>query len=189
MVYHVFCPLSFICANIIVIHKGSKANLSDSDKYKSIAISSLLGKILDHIVIEKQSEALKTCNYQFGFKGKFSTVLCSTMVNKTVQYYTKNGGKPVYVLLLDASNAFDKVAFKVLFNELRDRSMCPRVTKLLHDMYTHQSCYVKWGNEHTDSFSVPNDVKQEGVISALLFSCYIDKLFSQLQHSGLGCHV
>ena len=67
--------------------------------------------------------------------------------------------------------------------------MCPRVTKLLHHMYTNQSCYVKWGNEHTDSFSVPNDVKQEGVISALLFSCYIDTFFSQLQHSGLGCHV
>ena len=23
----------------------------------------------------------------------------------------------------------------------------------------------------------------------LLFSCYNDNLFSQLQHSGLGCHV
>ena len=37
------------------------------------------------------------------------------MVNKTVQYYTENGGKPVYVILLDASKAFDKVAFNVLF--------------------------------------------------------------------------
>ena len=97
MVYHGYCPPSFICANIIPIPKGSKANLSDSDKYRSIAISSLLGKILDHIIIEKQSEALKTCNYQFGFKAKSSTVLCSTMVNETVQYYTENGGKPVYV--------------------------------------------------------------------------------------------
>ena len=90
---------SFICANIIPIPKGSKANLSDSDKYKSIASNSLglLGKIMDHIIIEKQSEALKTYNYQFGFKAKSSTVLCSTMVNETVQYwyYTENGGKPV----------------------------------------------------------------------------------------------
>ena len=104
------------------------------------------------------------------------------MVNKTVQYYTENGGKPVYVLLLDASKAFDKVAVHVLFNKLRDRSMCPRITKLLHHMYTNQSCYVKWGNEHSDSFNVSNDVKQGGVISPLLFSCYIDKLFSQLEH-------
>ena len=107
MVYHGYCPPSFICANIIPIPKGSKANLSDSDKYRSIAISSLLGKILDHIIIEKQSEALKTSNYQFGFKAKSSTVLCSTMVNETVQYYSENGGKPVYVLLLDAYRAFD----------------------------------------------------------------------------------
>ena len=45
------------------------------------------------------------------------------MVNETVQYYnTENGAKPVYVLLLDASKAFDIVAYNVLFNELRDRS-------------------------------------------------------------------
>ena len=106
MVYHGYCPPSFICANIIPIPKGSKANLSDSDKYRSIAISSLLGKILDHIIIEKQSEALKTCNYQFGFKAKSSTVLCSTMVNETVQYYTENGGKPVYVLQIYKKNVF-----------------------------------------------------------------------------------
>ena len=119
------------------------------------------------------------------------------MVNETVQYYTENGGKQcqclcqflIYVLLLDASKAFDKVAFNVLFNKLRDRSMCPRITKLLHHMYTNQSCYVKWGNEHSDNFNVSNGVKQGGVISPLLFSCYIDKLFSQLEHSGLGCHV
>ena len=86
MVHNGFCPPTFICANIIPIPKGSKANLSDSDKYRSIAISSLLGKTLDHIIIVKQSEALKTSSYQFGFKANCSTVLCSTMVNETVQY-------------------------------------------------------------------------------------------------------
>ena len=170
MGYHGYCPSSFIYANNIPIPKGSKANLSDSDKYRSIAINSLFGNIRDHIIIQKQSEALKTCNYQFGFKAKSSTVLCRTMVNETVQYYTENVGKPVYVLLFDATKAFDKVAFNVLFNELRDCSMCPRITKLLHHMYTNQSCLVKWGNEHSDSFNVSNGVKQGEVISPLLFS-------------------
>ena len=63
-------------------------------------------------------------------------------VTETVQYYIENGGKPVYLLLLDASKAFDKVAFNVISNKLRDRSLCPRITKLLH--YVHkQFCYVK----------------------------------------------
>ena len=56
-------------------------------------------------------------------------------------------------------------------------------------MYTNQYCFVKWGTEHSDYFNVSNCVKQGGVISPLLFSCYIDKLLSLLQNSGLGCHV
>ena len=31
------------------------------------------------------------------------------MVNETVQYYTENGAKPVYVLLLDASKPFPRL--------------------------------------------------------------------------------
>ena len=109
MIYHGFCTASFICANIIPIPKGSKVNLSDSYKYRSMAISSILGKILDHIIIVKQSDVLTTSQHQYGFKANSSTVLCSTMVIETVQYYTENGARPVYVLLLDASKAFDKV--------------------------------------------------------------------------------
>ena len=44
MVYHGYCPPLFICVDIITKPKGLKANLSDSDKYRSIAISSLLFK-------------------------------------------------------------------------------------------------------------------------------------------------
>ena len=47
MAYRGYCPPPFICANIIPIPKGSKANLSDSDKYRSILsipVSSLPGK-------------------------------------------------------------------------------------------------------------------------------------------------
>ena len=39
MIYHGFAPQAFICANIIPIPKGSKASLTSSDKYRSIAIS------------------------------------------------------------------------------------------------------------------------------------------------------
>ena len=96
--------------------------------------------------------------------------------------------KQFNVLLLHASKAFDKEAFIVLFNKFCDCSMWPRITKLLHHMHINQSCYVKWGNEHSDSFNISNGVKQV-VISPLLFSCYIDNFFSQSEHSGLECHV
>ena len=75
------------------------------------------------------------------------------------------------------------------YNKLRDRSMCQRINKLLYYMYTSQSCCVKWSTEYSDNFNVSNGVKQGGVLSPLLLSCYIDKLFSLLQNSGVDCHV
>ena len=56
MVCHNFAPHTFICAKIIPIPKGSKPVLTCSDKYRSIAISNVIGKILDHVIIDKQSE-------------------------------------------------------------------------------------------------------------------------------------
>ena len=100
----------------------------------------------------KQSDALTASQHHYSFKANSSTVVRSTMVNQTVQYYTENCAKQVYVLLLDASKAFDKVAFNVLFNELRDRAVCPHIIKLLYFMYTNQSCSVKWDNELLQDF-------------------------------------
>ena len=56
-------------------------------------------------------------------------------------------------------------------------------------MYNNQPCSVKWDNKQSDYFKISNSVKQGGVICPLLYSCYINNLFTQLQHSGLGYHV
>ena len=111
--------------------KGARADLSNSDMYLSIAISSLLGKIFDNVIIEHQLDVLSTSNYQFSFKVKSSTVLCTTMVNKTTQYYNENRGQAVYLLLLDASNAFYKVSYEKLFELLLARNVCPKNCKTI----------------------------------------------------------
>ena len=52
MIYHGFAPQTFICAKIIPIQKGSRTTLTCSDKYRSIAISNVTGKILDNVIID-----------------------------------------------------------------------------------------------------------------------------------------
>ena len=49
------------------------------------------------------------------------------MVNETIQYYTEKGGRAVYLLLLDASKAFDKVSYEKLFELLLARNVCPKI--------------------------------------------------------------
>ena len=78
----------------------------------------MLCKIFDNVIIERHQDFLSTSNYQFGFKAKSFTVFCTTMVNETIQYYTEKSGRAVYLLLLDASKAFDKVLYEKLFELL-----------------------------------------------------------------------
>ena len=111
------------------------------------------------------------------------------MVTETIQYYTENGCKGVFLLLLDASKAFDKVAFHMLFNELIKKKVCTKIIKLLLYMYTNQDCDVQWDGAHSNMFKIFNGVKQGSMISPLLFTLYFDSLFLLLKQLGLGCHV
>ena len=61
-----------------------------------------------------QSEYLMTSELQFGFKEHYSTIMCSTLL---VEYYVSNNST-VYVLLIDASNAFDRMCHFKLFEVL-----------------------------------------------------------------------
>ena len=111
MINYGYAPATFLQSNMIPIHKGARANVTDSNMYRSIAISSIMSKILDNVIIEQQQLSLATSSYQFGFKSKASTALCTTMMVETIQYYLEKGDHSVCLLLLDASKAFDKVSF------------------------------------------------------------------------------
>ena len=94
---------------MIPLPKGGKVCSTNADLYRSIAISSILSKILDYGIIDQKADYLGTSDYQFGFKSYSSTMLCSTMLIETIQYYDENRRQPLYVLFLDASKVFDRV--------------------------------------------------------------------------------
>ena len=56
-------------------------------------------------------------------------------------------------------------------------------------MYSLNNAVVKWGNDISKSFFMSNGVKQGGVLSANLFSLYIDNLLNDLSTSDYGCRM
>ena len=66
--------------------------------------------------------------------------------------------------------------------------MCPVVMRLIMNMYINQQMQVKCNSCMSDSFSISNWVKQGGVASPILFSCYIDNLLKFLRKRNVGCH-
>ena len=188
MLTHNIVPRDMVLSTLVPIPKSRKKSLSDSSNYRSIALSSILGKVLDSIIMNKNVDIMLSEYMQFGFKAAHSTTQCTFVMEEIIDLYTRNGSS-VYLIMLDASKAFDRVQYIKLFRLLIKRGMCAMYSRFLGNMYLNQCLRVKWNSNFSDNFDVINGVKQGGVLSPLLFCIYIDELFIRLRKSRIGCHI
>ena len=159
MLLHAYIPVDILPSTILPIPMDRKKSLHDSSNYRGIVLNSLLGKIIDHILLTNYTNVFQTSDRQFGFNAKHSTVQCTFVVKETLQYYIIRGSSPL-LLLLDASKAFDRVNYVKLFNLLIKKGICPLVARLLAVMYNKQQAQIKWGQSSSKMFRVTNGVKQ-----------------------------
>ena len=188
MIRHGISPDGMLHGTMVPIPKGRWANLSSSDNFRAITLSSMLCKLVDVIVLTKENVNLVTSNLQFSFKTGASTTLCTGMIQETISYYINNDSN-VYGLMLDASKAFDCVNYCKLFRILLERNICPLYCRLLLNMYISQKLRIRWESTHSSYFNVTNGVKQGGVISPILFCVYMDGLLIELEKSNVGCYM
>ena len=63
------------------------------------------------------------------------------------------------------------------------------VVRFILDDYVIQSACSQWEGVKSRSFNTLNGVKQEGVISPILFSIYYDEIITRLSSSRYGCRL
>ena len=188
MLHHGFSPSQFRFSNLIPIVKNKPKSLHDSNNYRAIAFSSIMGKVFDWVLLELYSNSFNTSDLQFVFRSGSSTVTCTYVLDEVTNYYNQRGSD-VFVVLLDASKAFDRVNYVHLFNELKTKALCPLVICFLINMYILQTMCVSWGNEKSFNFEASNGVKQGGVLSPILYGIHNALLLTMLKESGIGCYV
>ena len=188
MLVHGVIPDGMLLGTIIPIVKNKRKSTCVSSNFRAITLSSILGKMFDNIILAQNSSIFSSSDYQFGFKPKHSTVNWSFVLKEIAQYYN-NKGSNVYCLLLDASQAFDRVHYIKLFKLLIDKGMCFLTARFLLSSYIEQHLRVKWEDIVSTEFSVKNSVKQGGVLSPILFAIYIDELLNRLNMAGYGCYI
>ena len=80
-------------------------------------------KLFESLILSRVSTFLTTCLSLFGFKKHHSTEMLIFLLKELFRHYIANGSS-MYVIMLDASKAFDKVNHSKLFTKLIDR-YCP----------------------------------------------------------------
>ena len=115
--------------------------MNNSENYRSIALRSIIGKVLDNISLTKHANVLVTGDLQFGFTAMYSTTQCTFVLKEAVDFYIETNS-PCYAALLDVTTTFDRFHYITLLRLLISKDICPFLTMLLVFVYTNQSLIV-----------------------------------------------
>ena len=121
-------------STLIPLIKDKLGDPSSSSNYRSIAISSLLLKVFDWVILILCEKEFETDELQFGFQSKTSTNMCTWLVVESIEYFQRNGSD-VYACVMDMSKAFDHVKHSTLFSKLLNKGIAPIFIRLISIMY------------------------------------------------------
>ena len=122
--------IDLIETTVVPIVKNKSGNFSDCNNYRPIALATIVSKIVGSVLLMKCSDYLNSFNNQFGFKSSHSTDLCIYTLKECIVHY-KNRGTTIYITLLDASKAFDRLNYWLLFDKLVKKRVPLFIIKLL----------------------------------------------------------
>jgi len=100
IISHGSVPRDYVTSTVIPIPKKIHCDMSDSDHFCSISLSSIFEQIANNVILSEFHENLCTSDLQFGFKANSSTNMCTMIFKNTVAYYSNKGKLDFFILFL-----------------------------------------------------------------------------------------
>ena len=153
-------PQAWKDASIVTIYK--KGDRTDCGDYRGISLISIAGKIFARILFNRLSTHItpeEVAETQCGFRGNRSTVDMIVCLRQLQEKYIEQD-RPLYMVFVDFSKAFDTVERTGLWQLLRKYGCPEKFTTMIEALHTGLMANVSVGGEVSESFSVTNGVKQ-----------------------------
>ena len=172
-------PSSWKLAHVLPIpQKGAKSNPSN---YRPIAITSLISKTMETIIIKQLLAFLETSNllsdHQYGFRQARSTEdLLAYVVHawsSALESYGWSTG-----ISLDISKAFDRAWHKGLLAKLPMFGLHHTLITWISSFLSHRSIAIRVDGYLSKPHSINLGVPQDSVISPALFILFMNDLLS-----------
>ena len=177
-----------LLSTLVPLIKDKLGNLNSSKNYRTIAISSLIMKLLDWVILILFGAKLGIDDLQFAYQPGVSANMCTWTAIETVSYFLRNGGN-VYCCLMDMTKAFDLVKHSILFKKFLKAGLSAIFIRLLIFIYINQFANIRWNNQLSSTFSMTNGVRQGAILSGFAYCFYMNKLFQILRKNKSGCWI
>ena len=110
-------PHSFSTSVVSPILKKSGMDPNSLDNYRPIALTSIMSKLLELLVLSELETSFVPHDLQFGFVSHRGTTEASLLINEAIQWHLRRRS-PVFVANLDAGNSLIEFGMMVFFGVL-----------------------------------------------------------------------
>ena len=177
-----------LLATLVPLIKDKLGSTNISKNYRSIAISSILLKMLDWIFLILFGTNFALNNFQFAYQPGCSTTMCTWAVLETVDYFLKNGSE-VFSCAMDMTAAFDLTLHSLLFRKMISKGFPAIFIRIFIYIYVNQTATVRWNSVISAEFPMTNGCRQGAILSAIAYCFYCEDLFALLKQKRAGCWV
>ena len=177
-----------LLATLVPLIKDKLGSLNTSKNYRTIAISSLVLKIFDWIILILFGSKLGIDDLQYAYQAGVSANMCTWTVIETASYFIRNGGN-VFCCLMDMTKAFDLVNHSILFKKFLCAGLSAIFIRLLIFIYINQFANIRWNDKLSATFSMTNGVRQGAILSGFAYCFYVNNLFKLLRKNKSGCWI
>ena len=166
-------PQDFKDALIVTVYK-KKGDRSDCGNHRGISLLSIAGKILAKIILGRIQDISENVlpESQCGFRANRSTIdMIFTL--RQLQEKSKEQHRPLYIVFVDFSKAFDTVDRETLWKVLKIYGCPDDLIKLVREFHDGMNGRVSVGGDISDLFEIKHGVKQGCVLAPTLFALYL----------------
>ena len=174
----------------MVLHKGH-GKPKDSDRsYRTISTCPLLSKSLDKYIGSLYESGWAAAQAETQFQGKGSShELAALLLTESIQHAVFSAKKPLFVILLDAKSAFDKILVEFIIKNAFLAGSRGQGLLYLADRLSHRKTFVEWDKCLMGPISDKLGVEQGGVLSDRLYKLANNEQLSVAQESQLGLAI
>ena len=178
-------PKAWKDANIVTICK--KGDLIECGNYRGISLLSSAGMIFAQILLNRLSSHITpevVQETQCGCRSNRSTVDMIFCLRQLQEKLIEQD-RPLYIVFVDFTKAFDTVGRTGLWQLLRKYGCPKKLITMIENLHTGIMVNVRNGGEVSDTFAITNGVKQGCVLAPTFFSIFrsamLDKAFSDME--------
>jgi len=157
-----------------------KGSTMDPQNYRSLTITSSLGKLFNSILATRLQKYLTEHNLiareQIGFMKETSTSDHVFSLHTLINKYANKKSQKLYACFVDFRKAFDSVWHHGLFYKLAKLNINNHLLRIIKDMYADNQLCIKVQDKISNFFTSLKGVRQGDNLSPTLFNIFINDL-------------